>query len=272
MQHEEDARRSLLRSLFPGVADRVDAAYQTYGSASPQTALDEWLDERVDTVLPGSISLAVEDPTLAGCLEESWASARSAAGLLGVTLPEVESFVEAGVDFQRLAEALAKDPEIVPVPAPYGLGSSRWIEAFASLESDTAPRLLIAPDAAREFSVLDAVPQSALPTVKTGAAGQSFTAWTLRLVPAALGPAVLGLNFSHGPHVSLPEMLMLQLMRISGNMPLLDATSFTWLAGGLAQGRLAARHVYDASEQAIRITCREVMSQGPHLGARPPVS
>jgi hypothetical protein len=66
-------------------------------------------------------------------------------------------------------------------------------------------------------------------------------------------------------------MLMLQLSRVVAGEPLVDATSFTWLAGVLAGGKLAARHVYDEAEDTVRITCREVVSQGPHLGARPPV-
>lgn len=64
---------------------------------------------------------------------------------------------------------------------------------------------------------------------------------------------------------------MLQLIRVVSGEPLVDARSFTWLAGPLADGRLAARHVYDSAERVVRINCREVGNQGPHLGARPPV-
>jgi len=65
---------------------------------------------------------------------------------------------------------------------------------------------------------------------------------------------------------------MLQLTRAAAGEAPLDGgaggASFTWLAGELAGGGLAARHVWDASEGAIRVSSREIGSQGPHLGAR----
>ena len=88
---------------------------------------------------------------------------------------------------------------------------------------------------------LDAASLTGVPFValsdRLGGAGGAVH-WTLRLVPADDGPPLLGLSFAQGPHVTLPEMLMLQLSRVSAGEPPVDATSFTWLAGPIAQGRL----------------------------------
>ncbi|MFC6235312.1 hypothetical protein ACFPZL_09490, partial [Leucobacter soli] len=167
-----------------------------------------------------------------------------------------------------------------PVPAPHGLGAEAWQAAFraASLRpgspfaADPGP-LVLAAEVAREFGLLDLAPSDPggqVPVAQNTATG---AVWTLRLIPASPEPETLGLNFTHSaPHATLPEMLMLQLMRaIEGEAPLDGGDgrgSFTWLAGMLAEGRLAARHVYDAG--SIRITAREIGSQGPHLGARSP--
>lgn len=323
MSNADAERLRLVRALFPELAARVDTAYLSFADHSiagenRRAGFDAWLDNQVSSVLPGAASLTIDDGALAARFDRAFVAARTAAKLLSIEVPEVEAFVEAGVDLSRLAEALKADPSLVPVPAPYDLGAHRWIEAFAA---PMMPRLLIAEDAAREFQSLDVAPDPASPTVQvragrgntggsdtgggntrgnntgsgntgagntgasnTGASntGASNTGagnsgdrkavrWTLRLIPAGTAPALMGLSFAHGPHVSLPEILMLQLMRASAGETPLDATSFTWLAGSLAQGKLAARHVYDATEDAIRITCREVVSQGPHLGARPPI-
>lgn len=262
-------RITLMRALFPDLALQLDAAYAAFAEESAQASFDAWLDSQVEEVLPGPASLSIPDDRIAARFDSAFSAARSAAQLLQVSVPEIEAFAAAGVDLARLADAMHSDATLTPVPAPYGLGGERWKAAFAALGS---PRLLIAEDAAQEFSSLDVPDQPLLPAVKGGSGAGEATLWTLRLIPSGPGPSLLGLSFAHGPHVTLPEMLMLQLMRGSVGAAPLDATSFTWLAGSLAQGRLAARHVYDATEQTIRITCREVVSQGPHLGARPPVS
>ncbi len=255
-----------MRALFPDITEAVDAAYASFAGEPQQAGFDEWLDQQVDEVLPGPASLTIQDSEAAARFDAAFVAAKTAAGLLHATVPEIEAFAEAGVDLDRLAAAMSADATLTPVPAPHGLGANKWIEAFDSLDS---PKLVIAEDAAREFASLDLAPAPSSRVVKVGRGAGPAVQWTLRLIPSAPGPSLLGLSFAHGPHVTLSEMLMLQLMRHSVGEPPLDATSFTWLAGSLAQGRLAARHVYDATERAIRITCREVVSQGPHLGARP---
>lgn len=258
-----------MRALFPDIAETVDAAYASFAGEPHRAVFDEWLDQQIDEVLPGPASLTMQDREAAARFDAAFAAAKTAAELLHTTVPEIEAFAEAGVDLDRLAAAMSADATLTLVPAPYGLGANRWIEAFDYLDS---PKLVIAEDAAREFASLDLAPVPPVRVVKVSKGAGPAVTWTLRLIPAGPGPSMLGLSFAHGPHATLSEMLMLQLMRHSVGEQPLDATSFTWLAGSLAQGRLAARHVYDATERTIRITCREVVSQGPHLGARPPVS
>lgn len=271
MFEQQSDRVALMRTLFPELARSVDEAYAHFAVEDGADKLDEWIEREADRVLPGAASLVIDDDELAARFDGAFADARVAAGLLGVHLPEIESFVAAGVNLRQLAGAMAEDESLSPVFAPHGLGESRWVEAFSKIGT---PSVLISEEASREFSLLDTVRHPAPPTVRMideSHEGQRVpVVWTLRVIPAAAAPPLLGLSFANGPHVGLTEMLMLQLTRAINGAPLLDKSTFTWLAGGLAGGRLAARHVYDASEQTIRITCREVVSQGPHLGARPP--
>lgn len=280
MRGNDSDRVILMRQLFSDTAAQVDAAYLASAGEPVHESLDGWLDAQVSEVLPGAATLKITNEALAARFDLAFAAARTISRKLHVAVPEIEVFAEAGVDLDRLAEAMAQDNTLVPVPAPYGLGAARWISTFGSrIAAHTrdqqtgtpTPKLVIAEEAAREFAALDIVPEQHLPQVKVAAGSGPAVRWTLRLIPAAAAPSVLGLSFAHGPHVTLPEMLMLQHMRVSADEPPLDATTFTWLAGSLAQGRLAARHVYDATECTIRITCRQVVSQGPHQGARPPI-
>lgn len=266
-----DSRVELMRMLFPDTAERVDAAYAPFAGARAEAAFDDWIDQRASEVLPSAARLSIEDAAVAERFDRAFAGLRMAAELLGVSAPEIEAFAEAGVDLERLAALLAADPSLVPVAAPHGLGAAVWQQAFGALGS---PALVIADEAEREFELLDSASLTGAPIVDLGGrigGADTAVSWTLRLVPADDGPPLLGLSFAQGPHVTLPEMLMLQLSRVASGEPPLDATSFTWLDGALALGRLAARHVYDAAEDTVRITCREVVNQGPHLGARPPV-
>ncbi|MDI6023219.1 hypothetical protein QBL02_06635 [Leucobacter sp. UT-8R-CII-1-4] len=269
---EQTDRVALMRALFPGIAKNVDAAYSQFAGEREDVKLDHWLDRQAARVLPGAATLVVDDAAIAARFDTAFAKARAAAALLGLDVPEIESFEAAGVDLEGLADAIVEDPTLVPVVAPHGLGEQRWVNAYARLGK---PSLLISDEASKEFELLDSVQQPAPPTIRLVDTANESTrqtvTWTLRLIPAAAAPPLLGLSFANGPHVGLSEMLMLQLMRAVAGEPPLDATTFTWLAGVLAAGRLAARHVYDASEDTIRITCREVVSQGPHLGARPPI-
>ncbi|QBE47450.1 hypothetical protein [Leucobacter triazinivorans] len=296
---DEGSGARLARVLFPDLAADLDSALAGSGAGADQ-GFDAWLDGRTEVVraeLGGAAFGAVDDAASRERFERAFAAARTVAGWVGLRVPEPEAFASAGVDFARLGAALAADPTLTPVAAPYGLGADGWRSLFARAASEersplgplgspgggggatadargdgapVAQPLVLASEAEREFSLLDIVPDRSAPAPH-GPERASSVRWTLRLVPAGLAPAVLGLSFEHGPHASLPEMLMLQLTRVVAGDPLVDARSFTWLAGALADGRLAARHVYDSAERVVRINCREVGHQGPHLGARPPV-
>lgn len=267
---------ALSRALFPELAARLDAALDRYGSADPGARAEREFDEALDRAVSerfsdagfGSLVQTDGGARLAGgFVQAREALLSSGDGVRELTLPEPEAFESAGYDLRWLSERLEKDETLVSVPAPYGLGARHWQEFLAT---SGAASLVLASEVQREFAVLDSPPvgEGEWPLVVEGGVG-----WTLRLVPATPAPPILGLNFAHGgPHATLPEMLILQLMRSAAGEPLLDggegAASFTWLAGELSGGRLAARHVYDAAEGAIRITAREVGSQGPHLGTR----
>ncbi len=274
MRQAEADRLALMRVLFPELATRLDdalAAHANHDEEGAAVAFDAWLDARAHEVLPSASAAAISDAAAAERFDRFFRAARRAAERVGAVGPELEAFAAAGVDIAALGAAMSADPSLVPVPAPYGLGADRWLRAFGN----GAPRLLLADEAEREFAVLDSAPAQAPVSLASseGGAGSApvRTPWTLRLIPASKQPPLLGLAFAHGPHATLPEMLMLQLARLELGEALLDVSSFTWLAGDLAAGRLAARHVYDEAEHAVRITCREVVSQGPHLGARPPI-
>lgn len=284
----------LVRSLFPELAAGLDEAHERArlrtadrgeGESPAAPDLDTWLDGEADRLRAGELGrapFARLSATAAERFERAFAAARSAADHLGVRCPEPESFVTRGVDLARLGSHLDADPSLRPVPAPYGLGPDAWraafrdaaggAEGFLSGSAELPDPLLLAAEAVAEFASLDALPDPGIPVVPATLAGEAAATWTLRLVPADAKPPVLGLGYAHGPHVSLPEMLMLQLMRNALGEPPVDTSSFTWLAGELADGRLAARHVFDEREGVIRVNCREVGNQGPHLGARPPVS
>ncbi|WP_336659518.1 hypothetical protein [Leucobacter sp. USHLN153] len=285
MSAPDDAGRiRLVRAIFPDLAGELDAALARHGNAQGSAggdAFDAWLDDEVERVIGeslGAVGFAdVDDEVQRARFERAFEAARRAAAWAGVELPQPEAFALAGANLARLGAALAADDTLVPVPAPYGLGTAGWRRAFEraadessafGTQGDASP-LVLASEAEREFSLLDQAPAAVhFVRERSGA----VRGWTLRLVPAAPAPAVVGLSFEHGPHLTLPEMLMLQLMRAAEGEPLVDARTFTWLAHPLADGVLAARHVYDESERAIRISCRETGNQGPHLGARPPIA
>ena len=293
------AGAQLARLLFPELAAQLDSALSVHGTrdaaAVAAAAADTELDRAALKLLPHAAFADVADAAATAFAEHSFAAARTAAGWLGVSLPEPEAFAAAGVDLAEIARELPLNDaarasrgtrgagreggvgagEYLVVPAPHGLGRDRWIAGFtraaesgagsAYAESAEGAPLVFGPEAEREFPLLDAAPERS-PTVPG-----SDAVWTLRAVPSGACPPVLGLGFDHGPHATLPEILMLQLMRAAAGESPVDSASFTWLAGPLSEGRLAARHVYDASERAIRITCREIGNQGPHLGARTPL-
>ncbi|MFD5600870.1 hypothetical protein ACFWHR_12540 [Leucobacter sp. NPDC058333] len=268
------SRLDLVRALFPDLAAEVDGAAARFAPPGRDEAFDAKLDAAAAALMPHAAFSDVADTEGARRAERSFAAARAACTWLDLELPQPEAFVESGADLAGLGQELARDAELWAVPTPFGLGAERWraayvraaetVAALAPSASGESP-LVLAAEAEREFKLLD-TPPAGVPAVNSGGA-----AWTLRLVPAGERPPVLGLGFAHGPHVTLPEMLMLQLMRVASGVAPVDSASFTWLDGALAEGRLAARHVYDESELAIRITCREIGNQGPHLGARTPL-
>lgn len=280
---QADEQLGLVRALYPGLADRYDRAAAAHTGEQAGADFDAWLDREAGALHAGAAFGAIADPAVSLRLTTAFSAARAAAALADLTVPEPEAFAAAGLDLSRLGALLAEHPDVVPVPAPYGVGAAGWRAAFGRAaaahpevlggESGASP-LVLASEAERGFAALDRIPESAgsVPLVTQPAADGRVLRWTLRLVPAASAPAVLGLGFAHGPHASLPEMLMLQLMRITSGEEPVDTGTFTWLAGSVEDGRLAARHVYDAGERVIRITCREVGNQGPHLGTRPPLA
>lgn len=269
-------RTRLMRGLFPELAAELDGALAANGGAADD--FDAWLDGETARLRATTIGAAayteVLDVAQRERFERAFAAASAVAAWLDLALPQPEAFAHAGVAFSGLGAVLAADPTLLPVPAPHGLGMAGWRRLFERAAADDGPLshrdggspLVLASEAEREFTSLDRA-AAGVPVVRDSGGVD----WTLRLVPAGLAPAVLGLSFEHGPHATLPEMLMLQLMRAVAGEPLVDARSFTWLAGTLSDGRLAARHVYDAAEHSVRINCREVGNQGPHLGARPPI-
>lgn len=280
----------LVRSLFPELVESLDEAYERNRMASGEKAagqgdFDVWLDEEAERLRSGELGRAPfaglgEQDAVA--FELAFTAARRTAKRLNLTLPEPETFAAAGVDFTRLGERLREDPTLRPIPAPFGLGADAWQAAFRhqaqagqshfTVSPDHPDALVIATEARAEFRQLDQAAPG-LVTVHSDAHSETpSVTWTIRLIPAEDKPPVLGFGFTHGPHVSLPEMLMLQLMRSADGLSPVDTSSFTWLAGALSEGRLAARHVFDEREGVIRVNCREIGNQGPHLGARPPIA
>ncbi|WP_427868783.1 hypothetical protein [Leucobacter luti] len=273
---------SLLRALFPDIVAEVDAAYLGNGGADAraEAELDARLDAAGEELLAGTGLAGITDPEPRALFEAAFDAARSLARALGVDAPEPEEFELAGVELGALARrAEAGSAELVPVVAPYGAGAAAWREAYAELASEhpavladpaaaAGEPLILAGEIQREFAWLDLPPQGVTQTQPRG----GRVSWTIRLIPASPAAPQRGLSHAHGPHASLPEMLALQVARIRAGEAPVDGSSFTWLDGELGDGKLAGRHVYDAGERAVRISAREVGSQGPHLGARPPVA
>ncbi|UOQ58679.1 hypothetical protein MUN78_07615 [Leucobacter allii] len=281
----DDAVR-LGRELFPDLAAELDAALAAArrggGTAggTAEESFDVWLDartaaERASAYGPSAFGAALGDDARAR-LATAFDAARAVIGAapgIALDLPEPEAFAAAGADFAALGAALDADPTLEPVPAPAGLGADGWRRLFAGAADAGGGgiRLVAASELEREFARLDRAPGAPAARVAVRS-GSRDVAWSLRLVPAGLAPAVLGLSHAHGPHATLPELLMLQLMRVVRGEPPIDARSFTWIAGTLGGDRLAARHVYDAAERTVRLSTREPANQGPHLGARPPIA
>lgn len=274
-----DARTSgdelrLARLLLPELAERLDTVVGATDAARAEREFDDWLDAESDRLGErfSTAAFAELDAEASARFSAAFRRARALAERVGIEAPEPEALIEAGLDPVALADAIAEDPTLEAVLAPYGLGDLAWRELFRSAgASGAAGGLVLATEVVREFGRLDAVPDPSTPRVAVAGAGGGRIEWTLRAIPAGERPSVLGLGYAHGPHVSLPEMLALQLGRLVAGAAPVDTQTFTWLAGTLADGGLAARHVYDRSDDVVRIAAREIGNQGPHLGARPPI-
>lgn len=285
------------RGMFPELAARLDSALERAlergyenssgadaGAENDPAELDRRLDVEAARLRAGELRgvafAVVENEAARERLESGFRSATAVVSRIGLTLPEPEAFGASGVDLVRLGRELAGESELTAVPAPYALGSEAWFELFEaaarrSPEVLTDPRgLALSSEVIREFALLDQAPAGVAEVMTASALADAARrpVWTLRLVPSGSIPPLLGLGFPQGPHASLPEMLMLQLMRLETGHPPVDAHSFTWLANPLGDGRLAARHVFDGAEGLVRVSCRGIFNQGPHMGARPPLS
>ncbi|PII81853.1 hypothetical protein BMH32_05180 [Leucobacter sp. OLJS4] len=274
-----DARTSgdelrLARLLLPELAERLDTVVGATDAARAEREFDDWLDAESDRLGErfSTAAFAELDAEASARFSAAFRRARALAERVGIEAPEPEALIEAGLDPAALADAIAEDPTLEAVLAPYGLGDLAWRELFRSAgASGAAGGLVLATEVVREFGRLDAVPDPSTPRVAVAGTDGGRIEWTLRAIPAGERPSVLGLGYAHGPHVSLPEMLALQLGRLVAGADPVDTQTFTWLAGTLADGGLAARHVFDRSDDVVRIAAREIGNQGPHLGARPPI-
>lgn len=264
---------ALARLLFGELAAELDAALGAdSGSAG---TLDRALDAAARQARAGELGRAafdgVSEPE-AERLERSFRAARAIAARGGIELPEPEAFWDVGIDRGALARGLITDREFVAVPAPHGLGVAGWTGLFRAAARQPgsplslASPLIIAADVEAAIAELDAPPRG-VARVRTPGGIE----WTLRLVPAGAAPSRPGQSHAFGPHPTLAEMLMLQLMRVEFGEDPVDAQSFTWLHGSFDEGRFAARHLFDSGERSVRVNAREVGNQGPHLGARPPL-
>ncbi|HUH52900.1 MAG TPA: hypothetical protein VLZ31_02510 [Microbacteriaceae bacterium] len=269
----------LARKLFAELAQELDDALLENDSKSKSDSSMQELGsmqvldaEAKKMSAPGGIlatsSLAeIKNDSVRIRFQESFALLGEAAGALGVSLPDADAFQHAGYDFLKLAKIAETDKNLVLVAAPYGLGLAAWQSLFRIdvMRLDSKMPLDVARELQQEFILLDRVQQTDLPQVQ-----DRNIKWTLRLIPAAPKPEKMGLNYAVGPHPALPEMLMLQAIQLLAGGAALDQNTFTWIAGKIAGDKLAARHVFDVSQNRIIINSREIGNQGPHLGARPP--
>ena len=266
------------RILFADLAEELDGALAASRLAAgheprvdPAVALVERAARDARDGDLGRAAFAGIDGLEVDRFERAFGAARVVASWGGLTVPDPDAFWDAGSDRAALARALIADATLVPVPAPAGLGVDEWTQLFrAAARQPSSPLslaapLVLAPEVRDAFDAFDLAPRN-VPTVEHGRG-----TWTLRLVPAASKPPIVGLSHLHGPHPTLPELLMLQLMRFAAGEEPLDRSSFTWVSGAIGGGKFAARQLFDATERGVRVNTREVGNQGPHLGARPPI-
>lgn len=270
----------LARLVFRELAAELDRAL---GS---NAASDAASDARADALVEAAARAAREgalgraafegiDEKAGERLKKAFDAAREICGRIGLDVPEPEAFWAAGVDRSAIARGMVADPSLMPVPAPHGLGVSEWTDQFRAAARQTgsplslsAP-LVIAPEVVAAFATLDEAPSGATSVRSTRRDGAEIR-WTLRLIAATPEPPRTGMSHAIGPHPTIAEMFMLQLMLLAREEAPIDQKSFTWLHGTIDGGRFAARALFDTHERSVRVNTREVGNQGPHLGARPP--
>ena len=279
--------------------------------AAPDHAIEAALDDAraegnpVLSRVPSIVNVSARD-----ALDEAFLTAERLFGESGVPVPDSGDFALAGLNLTALGATWAasrgagqgSDTLLTPVLAAHGLGAAWWRARFAALRADSAIEdnplratgndsgdgdgLTLAPDVIAGFRVFDAVPEGArtgaVPVVLGSRASARDSSdrsigeveWTLRLIPSGPTPVHVNLNHRAGgaEHPTLPEMLALQAGRILQGEPPVDQGVFTWLAGTIGDGRIAARAMWDASIGVVRVSCREIGNQGSYLGVRPPVS
>lgn len=291
-RHGAAEETRLARLLFSDLADELDRALgqSAGGNGAPEQGslahVDKLLNDAARDARNGEFGRAAFEGVAAPQverLERAFASARTVASWAGLDLPEPEAFWGLGLDRVAIARALLADPTLLPVPAPHGLGESGWTTLFrAAARQPGSPLSLgspmtLAAEVAAAFAELDVVPDKT-PALRSDARGGSGAAagndavqWTLRLIPAGPFPSRTDVSHTFGPHPTLPEMLMLQLMLIAVGEAPVDRHSFTWLSGAFAGGRFAARHFFDTAVGSVGVNAREIGNQGPHLGTRAPI-
>lgn len=293
--------------VWPELAARIRRAHAVYApgvSPGPDpTALERTIGAALDAARAGddpalSRVPGLADPSARSAFDAAFRTADLLFGAAGLAVPDADDFALAGLDLTLLgAEWAASRSEgqgpvapLTPVIAPHGLGSEWWLARFATLRgnaeipdnplraSGDGDGLALAPDVLAGFRAFDTAPAGTrsgrVPVVPMPGAGTREVEWTLRLVPSGAKPVHVNLNHRAGgaEHPTLPEMLALQAGRILHGEPPVDQGVFTWLAGTIDEGRIAARAVWDASLGVVRVSCREIGNQGSYLGVRPPVS
>lgn len=271
-----DDRLRLARLLFDDLAAELDAALGSESSGVQRG--EDIIAAAANVAREGDLGRAafggIDTPELRR-LQQSFRSAGVVFHRAGMSVPAPEAFWAAGVDREAIARSLHADPTLVAVPAPHGLGERHWTELYRAAARQSASPLslssplVIAAEVSQAFAELDRVPKGVRSVTGTGPEAKTV-AWTLRLIPAAQTPARTGVSHAIGPHPTLPEMLMLQLLRLADGKEPIDRQSITWLHGTFEAARFAARSLFDDAERSVRVNSREVGNQGPHLGVRPP--
>lgn len=275
---QREQELDLARMLFRDLAATVDAALGEDQGVEEQ--IDSSLENAANRARAGALGRAAFDGIGredVHRLERAFTAAREISAWAEIEVPEPEAFWAGGVDRVAVSRALEADASLIPVPTPHGLGADTWAQMFrASARSPESPLSLASPlalaaEVSAEFTKLDITPPGTPAISGTSRVSNESIRWTLRLIPASPVPARVNMNHVVGPHPTLPEMLMLQLMLLAMNGDVVDRNSFTWLHGVISDGRFAARHFFDAAQRSVGVNTREIGSQGPHLGVRPPI-